>query len=86
MLGQGIIHPSYSPWSSPVWVVPKKFDASGKQKWRVVVDYRKVNDLNVHDKYTLGNGQYFTNLDLAFGFHQNEGDPKDIQKKEYNRE
>lgn len=90
MLEQGIIRPSNSPWSSPVWVVPKKLDASGKQKWRVVVDYRKLNELTVDDKYPLpnisdlldqlGKCQYFTTLDLASGFHQIEIDPKDIQK------
>jgi hypothetical protein len=42
MLKDGIIRPSQSPWSSPIWVVPKKIDASGKQKWRIVIDYRKA--------------------------------------------
>lgn len=55
MLNQKIIRPSVSPWSSPVWVVPKKLDASGKQKWRVVIDYRKLNELTVDDKYPLPN-------------------------------
>ncbi|KAK9702229.1 hypothetical protein QE152_g30071 [Popillia japonica] len=27
MLSQGIIRPSTSPWSSPLWVIPKKLDA-----------------------------------------------------------
>lgn len=31
MLGQNIIQNSHSPYSSPVWVVPKKADASGKK-------------------------------------------------------
>ena len=43
MLSQGIIRHSFSPWSSPVWIVPKKLDASGKQKWRLVIGYRKLN-------------------------------------------
>ncbi|EFA13670.1 Retrovirus-related Pol polyprotein from transposon 412-like Protein [Tribolium castaneum] len=34
MLTQGIIRPSTSPWSSPIWIVEKKLDASGKKKWR----------------------------------------------------
>ena len=90
MLDQGIIRHSISPWSSPVWVVPKKIDASGKQKWRVVIDYRKLNELTVDDKYPLpnisdlldqlGKCQYFSTLDLASGFHQIEINPDDIPK------
>lgn len=32
LLDQGIIRHSISPWTSPVWIVPKKMDASGKKK------------------------------------------------------
>lgn len=90
MLKQGIIRPSHSPWSSPVWIVPKKIDASGKRKWRLVVDYRGLNNQSIDDRYPipnisdildkLGKCQYFTTLDLASGFHQIEVDPKDIEK------
>lgn len=90
MLDQGIIQNSNSPWSSPVWVVPKKLDASGQQKWRVVVDYRKLNDISVGDAYPLpniedildrlGQATYFSTLDLASGFHQIQMDPKDKAK------
>ena len=96
MLTQGIIRPSESAWSSPIWVVPKKTDASGKTKWRIVVDFRKVNDKTHDDKYPipnindvldkLGNCQYFSTLDLASGFYQVEMDPADIPKTAFNVE
>lgn len=80
VLDQNIIRPSNSPWYSPVWVVPKKQDASGKQKWRLVIDYRKLNEISIGDSYPLpniselldqlGHSKYFTTLDLASGFHQ----------------
>lgn len=90
MLEQKIIRPSFSPWSSPIWIVPKKADASGRKKWRLVVDYRKVNEKTIDDRYPipnineildkLGRSMYFTTLDLASGFHQIEVDEKDIKK------
>lgn len=96
MLDQGIIRHSQSPWSSPIWVVPKKRDASGKIKWRIVVDYRKVNEKTIDDKYPipnitdildkLGRCQYFTTLDLASGFHQIEMATEDISKTAFNVE
>lgn len=80
MLDEGIIKPSSSPWSSPIWVVPKKLDVSGQRKWRVVIDYRKLNDITIGDAYPipqiseildqLGSCKYFSTLDLASGFHQ----------------
>lgn len=90
MLDQQIIRPSYSPWSSPIWVVPKKADAANVQKWRLVVDYRKLNDKTIDDRYPLpniseildkiGKSMYFTTIDLASGFHQLEVHENDIPK------
>lgn len=90
MLNNGIIRPSKSPYSSPIWVVPKKLDASGKKKVRVVIDYRKLNEHTVDDRYpmpqieeildSLGKSEYFTTIDLKAGFHQIPMDPKHIEK------
>lgn len=80
MLDQNIIRESNSPYNSPLWVVQKKQDNSGIKKWRIVIDYRKLNENTVNDKFPipnlngildkLGRSQYFTTLDLAKGFHQ----------------
>jgi Reverse transcriptase (RNA-dependent DNA polymerase). len=96
LLDQKIIRPSCSPWSSPIWVVPKKIDASGKRKWRIVVDYRKLNEKTIGDRYPLpnitdlldklGRCQYFSTLDLASGFHQIEMAEEDIPKTAFNTE
>ncbi|CAF4952206.1 unnamed protein product [Pieris macdunnoughi] len=55
MLNEGIIKPSTSPWSSPIWIVPKKLDASGQRKWRIVIDYRRLNDITIGDSYPIPN-------------------------------
>lgn len=96
MLDQGIIRPSSSPWTSPVWIVPKKLDASGRKKWRLVIDYRKLNDKTIDDRYPipnitdildkLGRSMYFTTLDLASGFHQVEVDKRDVEKTAFSVE
>lgn len=80
MLRQGIITESNSPYNSPLWIVPKKMDSSGEKKWRIVIDYRKLNDITLDDKFPipnidtildkLGRAQYFSTIDLAKGFHQ----------------
>lgn len=90
MLRDNIIQESHSPWSAPVHLVPKKLDASGQQKWRMVVDYRRLNEITIDDKYPLpnindlfdmlGNSTYFTTLDLASGYHQLEVQEEDRAK------
>jgi hypothetical protein len=80
MLRDGIIAPSTSPWNSPVLVVSKKAEASGKKKWRIVVDFKKLNDVTIGDSFpipviseildTLGKSKYFSTIDCASGFLQ----------------
>ena len=80
MLKQGIIRESNSPYNSPLWIVPKKMDNSKIKKYRIVIDYRKLNEITIDNKFPipnienildkLGKAQYFTTLDLAKGFHQ----------------
>jgi len=47
MLKHKIIRTSTSQWNAPLLVVPKKADASGTPKLRVVVDFRKLNELTI---------------------------------------
>jgi hypothetical protein len=70
-------------------VVVKNTDASGKQKFRLVV-YRKLIQKTIGDVYPLpditeildqlGQAKYFTCVGKAVGCHQIEMDPKDVDK------
>ena len=84
MLEDGIIQTSFSPWNAPLLVVPKKKDVEGNARYRVVLDFRKLNELTVGDSYPLPNtspkAQYFTTLDLASGYHQIPMDGRDKEK------
>lgn len=90
LLEDGIIRPSRSAWTAQVWIVPKKTDASGEKKFRMVIDYRKIKEKTVSDRtpmteisYVLDQlkGQkYFTTLDLASRFHQIKMRETDIEK------
>ena len=53
MLDDDIITPSMSPWNSPLLLVPKKSGKDGIKKWRVVVDFRKVNDVTVKQVFPI---------------------------------
>ena len=48
MLNSGVIHPSTSPWVSPIALVPKKDGST-----RFCIDYRKVNQVIIKDRYPL---------------------------------
>lgn len=90
LLAQKIVRPSNSPYNAPLWIVPKKLDASGKPKFRMVIDFRRLNESTIQDKFPLpniselldklGRSTYFSTLDLAQGFHQIELDESSIQK------
>lgn len=86
MLEDGIIEETRSEWNSPVLLVPKK-SANDKRKWRMVIDYRKVNEKLQDDKFPLPNieevinslsgAKYFSHLDLSQGYYQCEIKPED---------
>ena len=90
MLEDDLIMESKSPWNFPLIVVPKRPDRNGNKRWRVVVDFRRLNDVTVGDAYPLpniseildllGSSKFFSTLDLANGFHQIEVKPADRPK------
>ncbi|KAL0128587.1 hypothetical protein PUN28_003742 [Cardiocondyla obscurior] len=85
-----IIKPSQSPYNTPIWIVPKKNDSQGNKRWRMVLDFRSLNEKTFGDAYPLpnivdildqlGGARYFSVCDLASGFHQIKMDPKDSHK------
>ncbi|KAL6440856.1 hypothetical protein ACFW04_003346 [Cataglyphis niger] len=80
LLDNDVIKPSESPYNSPLWIVPKKADSKGNKRWRMVIDYRALNEKTIGDAYPLpniteildqlGSAKYFSVFDLASGFHQ----------------
>ncbi|KAH8292867.1 hypothetical protein KR044_001665, partial [Drosophila immigrans] len=78
LLNENIIKPSRSPFNSPVWVVGKKgFNEDGTQKHRLVIDFKKLNDNTIPDRYpmpdptvilsNLGKARFFSTIDLESG-------------------
>ncbi|GJT98797.1 putative reverse transcriptase domain-containing protein [Tanacetum coccineum] len=82
---KGFIRPSSSPWGAPVLFVKKK-DGS----FRMCIDCRELNKLTIKNRYPLPRiddlfnqlqgSQYFSKIDLRFGYHQLRVHEDDIPK------
>jgi len=85
-----VIKPSNSPYNSPIWVVPKKPDSQENKRWRMVIDFRALNEKTIGNAYSLsniteildqlGSTKYFSVFDLVSGFHQISMHESDAQK------
>ena len=76
LLYHGLIRKSYSPFAAPALLVAKH-DGS----WRMVVDYKKLNNMTIKDNHPLpnmeqtiqrlgGGYKFFSKLDMKSGFWQ----------------
>jgi len=84
LLDKGIIRTTRSEWNSPLLIVPK---VGSDEKFRLVIDYRKLNTRVAGDTYPLphiddlltktAKAKIFSKLDLTAGFHQIPVDPRD---------
>ena len=84
----GIVEKAHSKYNSPIFCVPKK----GGKGWRVVLDYRKVNEKSMPDRYSIrtieqcimeigeSGSKVFSSIDLKSGFWQL---PLDKKSREY---
>ena len=57
MIEDDIIQLSQSPWNFPILIAPKKLDSSVKRKWRIFMDFSRLNDITVGDSFPLPNIQ-----------------------------
>ena len=90
IIDNDIVEESESPYNSPLCIVPKKPDIQGNKRWRLVIDFRVLNEKTVPSSYPLpniteildqlGRSKYFSTLDLASGFQQVPIDPADVPK------
>ncbi|MDC0525350.1 DNA (cytosine-5-)-methyltransferase [bacterium] len=81
-LKQRLIMPIVSPFSAAPMVIAKPPAADGSVQYRVVLDFRRLNEITDRDSYPLprvdenlarlGRAKLFTTADLLMGFHQVE--------------
>lgn len=86
MLKKKIIEESDSLFNAPVWIVPKQVDTLSKQKWRIIIDFKKLNEVTDQDTYPLpnsdeilqhlNNAKFFSILDFSPGFYQYTYEPR----------
>lgn len=84
---EGVIVPSDSPWNFPLLLIPKKADSQGNKQSRLVVDFKRLNDVTIPQQFpipliedildTMGHSKVFTTLDVRSAYHQINVRPSD---------
>lgn len=85
LLKADVIEESYSPWEAPI-VLVRKWDG----KWRICLDYRKLNAVTIKDSHllprvddaldALSGSAWFSSIDLQNGYWQVELEKKIVKK------
>ena len=86
LITNDLVRTSKSAFNGPAWIVAKKQLADGKKRWRLVIDYRKLNEKTVPDPYLLpniteifdklGKTKFYHVIDLKSGFSPNSYETK----------
>lgn len=84
-MSRAVVRPSSSNWASPIHLVKK-----GLNEWRIVDDYRQLNNITIEDRYpvpylndfqnSLYGMSWYSKLDLKAAFQQIPMHPDTISK------
>lgn len=87
LLSQDIVEPSKSAWNSPLLLVPKKPGPDGEKRFRLCVDFRRLNEVTLNETHPMidfereldriRGATIFSTLDLHAAFHQIAMAPED---------
>lgn len=91
LLDGGLIEPAISAWASPILVRLKKDSTTEKIKLKIIVDYRRLNEVTIPDSASIGDQEEFLDgfggrqiyagiVDAAGGFYQFAIKPEDRHK------
>lgn len=80
LIADDIVENSVSRWNSPVLLVPKKENSKGEKQYRLVVDFRRLNEVTETQMFPMPDSEeelskmhgssVFSTMDLNAAFHQ----------------